>query len=275
MPGADFTQAVTLGGEISATPHNDAWDNLEDFLNPRLGGGDAADLIICDATGNPRPVALSGDATVDFAGALSVFGGDADEKLGLTHGGVVRRGKSIIATEESRTNTAYGTLTTPDQVSSVVLPTDGLLLIGYQALWKGGPNVRAAIFLGANQLKIGMRGQTAPQTQAGAMDASALTTEYAALHTTSMGLMSSDGMAGGGDQSQVTTGQVVGAFDDRNANDAAMEIGGTVEGVEATGGLVAVFAAAGTYTVSVQFKRLTSGAVTVKERKLWVWTMGF
>ena len=35
-----------------------------------------------------------------------------------------------------------------------------------------------------------------------------------------------------------------------------------------------VFAAAGTYDISVQFKA-SSGSVTVKNRKLWVWTMGF
>lgn len=39
-------------------------------------------------------------------------------------------------------------------------------------------------------------------------------------------------------------------------------------------GFVVLFAAAGTYDVSVQFKS-SSGTVTAKERKLWVWTMGF
>ena len=32
------------------------------------------------------------------------------------------RGKSIISTVESRSNTAYATLTTPDQVTGIVLP---------------------------------------------------------------------------------------------------------------------------------------------------------
>src|SRR3954452_24168522 len=55
------------------------------------------------------------------------------DKLGLSSASTTRRGKSIIATTESRTNTAYGTLTTPDRVSSIVLPTDGLITIAYQA----------------------------------------------------------------------------------------------------------------------------------------------
>ena len=40
------------------------------------------------------------------------------------------------------------------------------------------------------------------------------------------------------------------------------------------GGFTFAFAAAGTYTVSVQFKA-SSGSVTASNRKLWVWTIGF
>ena len=56
--------------------------------------------------------------------------------------------------------------------------------------------------------------------------------------------------------SDVTTGQIV-------------NVGGS-----ASGGVVTVFAAAGTYDVSVQFLAV-AGSVTVKERKLWVWVQGF
>jgi hypothetical protein len=40
------------------------------------------------------------------------------------------------------------------------------------------------------------------------------------------------------------------------------------------GGVCHVFAAAGTYSVNVQF-RSTSGTITAKERKLWVYTLGY
>lgn len=77
-------------------------------------------------------------------------------KLGLSQTGDVRRGKSIIATEESRTNTSYGLLATPDRVQSVVLPTDGLLRVTFSALWKEASlgAARAAIFVGGSQLKV-------------------------------------------------------------------------------------------------------------------------
>jgi hypothetical protein len=56
----------------------------------------------------------------------------------------------------------------------------------------------------------------------------------------------------------VTTGQLVG------------RVGASFPG----GGQIVVFAAAGTYVVSVQFNS-SSGSVTVAGRKLWVWTEAF
>jgi hypothetical protein len=57
-------------------------------------------------------------------------------------------------------------------------------------------------------------------------------------------------VAGTGNTTEVTTGQVVGV-------------------VGSWGGFAVVFAAAGTYDVSVQFKS-SVGSVTVKNRHLWV-----
>ena len=51
-------------------------------------------------------------------------------RLALGPGG---RGKCVIAASEARTNTAFGTLTTPDQITGIVMPTDGLVLVGYEA----------------------------------------------------------------------------------------------------------------------------------------------
>src|SRR5687768_6755972 len=55
------------------------------------------------------------------------------EKLGLSQTGTVRRGKSIIAAEESTSSTSYTTLTQPDRVQNVELPTDGLIAVAYNA----------------------------------------------------------------------------------------------------------------------------------------------
>jgi hypothetical protein len=174
--------------------------------------------------------------------------------LGVSQAGSARRGKSIIATEESRTNVAYGLLATPDRVSSVVLPTDGLLCVAYQALWKTSVDGagRAAVFIGSNQLVIGDN-SGAPST--GSLEAVSSGLQYNQLASAPDGLHGGNGVSAG--ITNVTAGQVVG-----------------VQGAITTAGFCTLFAATGSYDVSVQF-RSTSGSVTAKERKLWVWSMGF
>jgi hypothetical protein len=164
---------------------------------------------------------------------------------GINDGTTVRRGKSIIATEETRTNTAYGTLPTPDRVQSVVLPTDGLLRISYQALWRNSvaSTGLAAVFVGATQPSVAT-GVGAPVVQA-AFGAS--TAFWATLASTPGGLSGVDAKVA--DESQVGT-QIVGTS-------------------IAAGGWFEIFAPAGTYNVTVQFKS-SSGTVSVKQRKLWV-----
>lgn len=173
--------------------------------------------------------------------------------LGVSNGGVVRRGKSIVATEEGRTNAAFGLLTTPDRVSSVVLPTDGLIRITFHALAKqSAATAQAALFLGANQLKRSVGGAGgAPANQAAALGG---TNRYQAVHSGGGGLYAV--ATGGTDESTVATGQIIGG-------DAGI------------GGSVVVFAAAGTYDVSVQWLCSGGGTVTAKERKLLVETVGF
>lgn len=171
----------------------------------------------------------------------------AAQSAAVNQAAQVVKGSSIISTSESRTNTAYGTLPTPDQVSSVVLATGGLLLIGYQATWQssGAATAKAAIFIGANQMKVGA-GNPTPQVQE---TSNTGTANNDLLHTAAgssgPGLYTVGFTAYAGD---ATTGQSLGG---------------------ANGGLIAVFANAGTYTVSVQFKA-SAGSVTVANRKLWV-----
>lgn len=156
----------------------------------------------------------------------------------------------VIAAEESRTNIAFGTLATADEVKSVVLPENGLIEIGYVAKWKSsvGSAGRAAIFVEATQLK--------KATTAGNQEALTNGAGWNTLSTASFGL---NGNPGAGEAAFVTTGQPMSA-------DAEGSAGG--------GGSCLVFAAAGTYNISVQFKA-TSGSVTAKERKLWVCVRGY
>ncbi len=179
-------------------------------------------------------------------------------RAGVSDSTVVRRGKSVIATSETRSNVAYGLLTTPDRVSSVVLPTDGLLFVRYRALVKtSGPTAEVAIFVGANQLKT-----LKPNAVPAVLEQSLGINEdfFSALYTNKLYGLAVDSSSTV-DTSLVTTGFVTGA-----GNPAANQGEDTlcIEGLPG-----------GTYDVSVQYK--TSGGVTVtsKERKLAVWTMGF
>jgi hypothetical protein len=165
-----------------------------------------------------------------------------------------------IATEETRESTSFGTLTTADEIKSVVLPENGLIMVGYRANWKQGAGGevlkgRAAIFLGANQLKFAESGQPAPIVQ----EASTVTplSKFGPLTSATHGLMSiySAAVTYSGD---VTTGQAL----------AQRSEGGTYYA-----GMCPIFAAAGTYDISVRFKA-TSGSVTAKNRVLQVAVLG-
>lgn len=152
----------------------------------------------------------------------------------------------VIATEQTRESTSFGTLTTADEITGVVLPENGLLVVGYKAITKASVAAagKAAIFLGANQLK--KPGSTTPEVQEGNISG-----ETFGIQTTSVIGMGAQGTG----TSYATTGQVI-----------------TNSGASA-GGVCYIFAAAGTYTVSVQY-RATSGSVTAKERTLWVGVQG-
>lgn len=143
----------------------------------------------------------------------------------------------IIATEESRTNTEYGTLTTKDEITEVVVPTNGKLAVSFRAHVKqsvGGAG-RVAFFIGANQLK---------NTVGGASEGTLAGTVFNTFYSAGSAFTTSETEA-----ADATTGQIIhtGPFE--------------------------IFLAAGTYAVSVQYKS-TSGSMTAKERKLWVAVYG-
>jgi hypothetical protein len=177
------------------------------------------------------------------------------DKLGASSASVVRRGQSSIVTQETRTNAAYGLMATPDRVSSLVLQTNGLIVIALQAMMSETTTVgtaRAAIFIGANQLKVAA--SAGPVVQETAAKAATIGT-FNPVFTTAQGLTVQDSATVyPGDAS---TGQLVG-----------FSIAGQT-------GICYVFAAAGTYDISVQYKTVSTGSVVVSNRKLWAWTVGF
>lgn len=186
--------------------------------------------------------------------------------------------KSIITAEQSRENASYGTLGTADEVKGIVLPTDGVIFALFHARWISSVSGagRAAIFLGANQLKVA-RLETGVVTEAATSQGVEEGGKFGLLTTFPAGLVSASGIDTG---AEVTTGQALGVGIGGTGKTPSVEleaekvnlIGST--GAAFYGGICAIFAEAGEYALSVRFKA-TSGKVTAKNRKLWVWTKAF
>jgi hypothetical protein len=184
---------------------------------------------------------LGNNPISDVDAGFAALADDVDAQFGS-------RGKSIIATEESRTNTAYGTLTTPDQVTGIVVPADAFLFVSYRALVKQSVASAAtlAIFLSATQAKY-PSGSGAPALQETGIGADV--NDYNWAYTLASGTLGWVAVSGAGDASSVTTGLFA-------AQGLAFDV------------------AAGTYDVTVQYKA-SSGSVTAKDRRLRVWTLPF
>lgn len=223
-----------------------------------------ASLPFTLTAGSPENVnQLSANLNALLAGVNAVDTSQLDSSsvlvpAGLNGGGSTRRGHCTIATSQSRTNTSYGVLTTPDQVQNVVLASDGILRIGFHAQWQESvaQAARAAVFIGSNQLKTVTQAGGSPVSQEAATGAVANNTAWV-LGSSPLGLIGSAlNSAHSGD---VTTGQLVGA---------------QIPSQGISPGFMELFAAAGTYTVSIMFKS-SSGSVTVANRHLWVEAIGF
>lgn len=159
----------------------------------------------------------------------------------------------VVATEQSRSSTEYGFLTTEDKVEGVKLAENGLLLIGYAAQVKSSVSAagRIAYFLGTNQVKF------PAEPEPTGYEVATSGTSFAFYASCANGIQRTAVASMG---APATTGQILTASNDSSA------AGGS-------GGFCVVFAAAGTYTVGVKYKA-TSGSVTAKERKLWVAALG-
>lgn len=213
------------------------------------------------------PYPTNGDAP-NVAGDIAALATAVDLQLGS-------RGKSIVSASEAVSGAAVGTWVfapTPDRVQGLVLPSDALIFVAFEATWRMASNASsnvalAAIFIGANQLKGVQADSAAPVVQQASLAAPGTPpTNVAALHSFAGGLASVL-PPGSGYTGDVTTGQVVGSYDP--ASDGA-------GAVPSRAGAVAIFAAAGTYDVGVKYSKGSGSAQpTVNDRKLWVWTLPF
>lgn len=203
---------------------------------------------------------------------MTVFGdipGDRDRPYEFARSA----GKQNITAEEGRTSESYGYLSTADKVTGIVLPTDGLICVAYQALFKSSPSGGfglAAIFLGSDEVLVRNNWGSTNPGSGGVLGETGDANEYVALASFAGGLTSNRSTgASVNNGSDATTGQVVGVHQSRadGGGDAVTTF---------YGGPCYIFAAAGTYDVGVQFRATNAGqTVTAKERKLWVWSMAF
>jgi hypothetical protein len=172
-----------------------------------------------------------------------------------------------ISTEESRENTSYSTLTTADEIKSIVIPENGTLFVNYYALWKGSSATegigQASLYLGETRLDdlAGEKQGTATAQ-----------TEFRVLTTTAAGLTNFKELPG------PSTSHILGVGLPGTYNIMQGETGRRNEaGVTAfaLGGFVPISAAAGTYDLSVKFKTVEgSKKVTVKSRILRAYVVG-
>lgn len=170
------------------------------------------------------------------------------QSVAVNQSGQTVKGVAAIATAQSTSSTTYTTLATPDQVTGIVMPTNGFIAVWYQATWQQTVSTaaQAGLFLNGTQVQIAFGNLPLP-VQSGGFTG----TTNTPLSSFSGGLQSINSNGYTGD---VTTGQLV--------------------GVVQAGGPCYIFAAAGTYTVGIEFK-VTSGSVTVSNRRLWVQALSF
>jgi hypothetical protein len=185
------------------------------------------------------------------------------EALGLNTEAAKRRGHANNAAEQTRESTVFGTLATPDEVT-VTLPENGLILVWYKALWRvASPGEAiAALFLNGTQVKIGAPANAFTPVEVTLAGES----EFGHLATGGWNLFSEANIST--PATDLTTGQVVGL--------APSSAGSTTHQGPA-GGPIAIYAAAGIYKVSVQFRGSSGPGVIVaaKNRHLWVEARGF
>ncbi len=171
-------------------------------------------------------------------------------------------GKSIINTEQFTTSTSPTYLGTPDRIQNLILETDGLISIAFQANWVKSQTVAdstavALPVLNGQQIYTAKDHDYAGVVSTAATRLDTDTDRPGALWTTPTGLATSPRWH---NDPNLTTGQVIGG----------------IEGTSnPSGGVMTVFAAAGTYEVGIMFYVIGTGYVTVKNRRLWAWVKDF
>lgn len=216
------------------------YDGNGELLSPGfLGISEIVDVIPAPLVKDDfsQALSLSWDAAAGRLHAYSISGGPGT--------GLTQAGEAVIADEESRSSTTSGLLATPDRISGVTIPTDGLVYVYYLAQWKEdlAGTARVGIFLNDTQVQTHdlLTGVVGNALEACAAPAPG---DYDVLITDGQQGLTSLGVAGGA-ASFPTTGYVAG------------------------GHMVGIHANAGVYDVSIRFRvNDPLATVTVRQRRL-------
>ncbi|MGH9961574.1 MAG: hypothetical protein ACREBC_31360, partial [Pyrinomonadaceae bacterium] len=178
-------------------------------------------------------------------------------------------GKLAIPTSQTLTSTTFDTQDTPDLISNVVLPQDGVIAVLFSALLESSvaDAAEAAIFLNSNQQKAW---ETANRVAVTIAAPSNTTAGIAVGVTTSAHGLFTHTLTTSDMGPSVTTGQSVSVLSDSGTRISinGAHVSGYPIGIQ--GGPCYIFAAAGTYEVSIRYKA-SSGTAIALERKLWAW----
>lgn len=212
--------------------------------------------------GTPENVA---SVQQNFVDARTVLNGNIDgdnmtaatkNAIALNDSTVIRRGKSIIATSEAIAGVGYAVLTTPDRISSLVVPANAVVWVSYWCAVNksaGGTadTFAAGLFFGANEVRsrFGVSAG-AGLVSGGLMEAAGVTTGTAAP----------------------LLGNVFTDYTDAGWNTlfsaATLPVDDTTNG-HPVGAFVPITIAAGTYTLEVRFKKTAGTTAAVSARRFY------
>jgi hypothetical protein len=161
------------------------------------------------------------------------------------------RGSAIISAAQSTGSGPYTLLGTPDEVQNILLPSDGLIKVLYMATWQESVQGSGLAGLYIDATPVARTELPSPVYDATNLfsGANPPANTNALLFSNFNGTNTEAG--GTGYAGSVTTGQAM------------------------PGGPLHVFAAAGTYTVSVKFAVQSGGTVTASNRRLYVEAVPF
>lgn len=199
----------------------------------------------------------------NFVDARTVLNGNIDgdnmtaatkNAIALSDTSVIRRGKSIIATSETIAGTSYATLTTPDRISSLVVPTNAVVWVSYwcavnKSAGATTDTFAAGLFFGANEVRSRF-GVAAAGVSGGLMEAAGVTSGTAAPLLTNVFTDYTD--AGWNTLSSAAT----------------LPVDDTTNG-HPVGAFIPITIAAGTYTLEVRFKKLAGATCAVSARRFY------